>query len=356
MHRLLTTQLVGSYSKPNWLISHQRVTSPSSSFWRPDPEVLAEAQDDATIVAIADQERAGLDLITDGEQRRQRFDTYFFGLGGIDREELGPWDMDQRDMSFVDLDPEVEARLQEAVTPRAVGEIIWPGPITVDDLGFLKRHTRCPTKMTVIGPLTMAARLADEYYRDPEALGMAAAAAINRELRALDEAGVEVVQLDEPDFHFRRDLALEWGGKALDLAFEGIGATRVVHVCYGYATIGSKRADPNYAEVLEAIAASSAEQISIEYEQPGHTPELLEHCSDKEVVLGLLNLGTEEVESPSCIADRIRAALKVLEPERLHLAPDCGMWFVPRAVAFAKISSLVQAARMVRRELGLQGP
>ena len=356
MSGLLTTQLVGSYSKPNWLIRHQRVTSPSSSFWRPDPEVLAEAQDDATVVAIADQERAGLDLITDGEQRRQRFDTYFFGMGGIDGKNPGPWAMDERDMSFVDLDPEVETRLRQAVTSRAVGEITWPGPVTVDDLGFLKRRTRRPTKMTVIGPLTMAARLADEHYRDPEALGMAAAGAINRELRALDEVGVDVVQLDEPDFHFRPDLAVRWGGKALDLAFEGIRATRVVHVCYGYATIGAKRADPHYAEVLEAIAASSTEQISIEYEQPGHAPELLAHCGDKGVVLGLLNLGTEEVEPPSYLADRIRGALQVLEPERLHLAPDCGMWFVPRPVAFAKISSLVQAARVVRGELDGRRP
>ena len=353
MTRPLVTQLVGSYAKPNWLIRHHRVTTPygDDSFWRPEREVRQEAQDDATLLAIADQERAGLDVITDGEQRRQRFDAYFFRFGGLDTTHLGRWSMDNRDMSFLDLNPEVKARLGEALAPRVVDKVTWPGPITLDDLRFLKRHTRRPVKMTIIGPLTTACRLANEYYPDEEALGMDVASVINQELRALDAEGAGIIQLDEPDFHFRLDAASQWGTRALDLALDGIQATTVVHICYGYATIGSKRIDPNYGKALEAIAASRVGQISLEYEQPGHGPEILRHCGDKSVILGSLNLGTHTVEKPEYITSRIHDALEVVPPERLHLAPDCGMWFLPREVAFAKIRALVAGAEIVRNEL-----
>jgi 5-methyltetrahydropteroyltriglutamate--homocysteine methyltransferase len=182
---------------------------------------------------------------------------------------------------------------------------------------------------------------------------MAMAAAVNQELRVLDAEGVDVLQLDEPDFHFRHDQAVEWGARALDRAFKGIRAVRAVHVCYGYATIGRKRLDPNYGRVLEAIAASSADAISLEYAQPGHGPELLRACGDKHVLLGVLDLGTLEVETPEAIAARVRAALEVVPAERLHLAPDCGMWFLPREVAFAKTRAMAVASAMVRAELGL---
>jgi 5-methyltetrahydropteroyltriglutamate--homocysteine methyltransferase len=355
MRRPLTTQLVGSYTKPGWLIRHHRVTSPASDFWRPEPEALREAQDDATLLAIADQERAGLDVITDGEERRQRFDTYFFKFDGIDAEMQGRWSMHNRDMSFIDLDPAVKARLEGAQTARVVSEVDWREPLALDDLRFLKRHTHKPVKMTVIGPLTAAARLANEYYPDEETLGMALARAINQELRVLEAEGADILQLDEPDFHFRHDVAVRWGTRALNAAFEGIRATRAVHICYGYATIGGKRADPNYASALDAIAASEVDQISLEYEQPGHTPDLLRHCGDKTVILGLLNLGTQAIETPEHISGRIREALAVVPPERLHLGPDCGMWFLPRAVAFGKIRALAVAAEMVRAELGGAG-
>ena len=199
--------------------------------------------------------------------------------------------------------------------------------------------------------MTAACRLADDHYRDEEALGMAIAEAINQELRALDADGVDVLQLDEPDFHFRPDQALRWGAHALDRALEGIAATTIVHVCYGYATIGHKRLDPGYASVLEAIAASRADAIALEYEQPGHEPSLLRHCGDKGLVLGVLNLGRHQIETPEHIAERVRAVLEVVPPERLHLAPDCGMWFLPREVAFAKIRAMVVAAEIVRSEL-----
>ena len=355
MNCLLTTQLVGSYSKPNWLMRHNRVTTPyDDSFWRPEPEVLAEAMDDATLLAISDQERAGLDLITDGEERRQRFDAYFFRrFNGLDTANLGSWSMENRDMSFIDLDPEIEARLHNARAPRVVDALSWPGPITLDDLRFLKRQTCRPVKMTVIGPLTTSCRLVNEYYSDEEALGLAAAAVINHELRALDAEGVDVIQLDEPDFHFRHEAATRWGTRALDIALEGIRATTSVHICYGYATIGDKRVDPNYGRALEAIAASGTQQICLEYEQPGHDPEILRHCRGKTVILGLLDLSSHTVEEPEYIARRIRAALEVVPPEQLNLAPDCGMWFLPRKVAFAKIRALAAGAEIVRRELAL---
>jgi 5-methyltetrahydropteroyltriglutamate--homocysteine methyltransferase len=351
--RPLTTQLVGSYTKPDWLVRHQRVTTPygDDGFWRPEPDVREQALDDGTALAIADQERAGLDVIGDGEIRRQRYDTYFLRFGGLDTERLGAWDMGTRDLSFVDLAPDVAARLANAQVPRVVGEITWTNPISLEDLRFLKRHTSRPVKATVVGPLTAAARLANEYYPDEETLGLALASAINKELRALAAEGVDVLQLDEPDFHFRHDQAARWGVRALDRAFEGIRATRVVHVCYGYATIGRKRLDPNYERVLETIAASSADAISLEYQQPGHGPELLRRCGDKHVLLGVLDLSTHEIEQPERIAARVRDALEIVPPERLHLAPDCGMWFLPRAVAFAKIRAMALAAELVRSEL-----
>jgi 5-methyltetrahydropteroyltriglutamate--homocysteine methyltransferase len=354
MLRPLTTQLVGSYTKPDWLIRHQQVTSQfgDDSFWRPEAEVREQAFDDATRLAIADQERAGLDLVTDGEQRRQRYDTYFFRFGGLDTENLALWDTARRDLSFVDVDPVVAARLTSARVARVVGDLVWHGPTAVNDLRFLKHHTRRRVKMTVIGPLTTTCRLANEHYADEEALGMAVAAVINRELRALDAEGVDVLQVDEPDFHFRHDQASRWGTRALNAALEGVSATSIVHVCYGYATIGRKRRDPNYARVLEWIADSRADGISLEYEQPGHGPDLLRHCGDKAIVLGVLNLGTQEVETPAHIAARVSAALEVVPPERLHLAPDCGMWFLPRDVAFAKLRAMATAAEIVRCRLG----
>ena len=349
----LPTQLVGSYSKPRWLIRHHRVTTPygDDTFWRPDPEVLEDAQDDATRLAIADQERAGLDLITDGEERRHRFDSYFLRFRGLDSTRLGQWSMDDRDMSFIRLDPALKGRLGHAYAPRVVGKVGWPGPIALEDLRFLKRHTSRPVKMTVIGPLTAAARLVNEFYADEEALGMDLASVINRELRALDEEGADVLQLDEPDFHFRADQACRWGTRALDAALEGIRCTTAVHICYGYALIGKKQVNPRYAQALEAIAGSGAQQISLEYEQPGHGPELLRHCGDKEVILGLLNLGSREVETPEHIARRLRDALEVVPAERLRAAPDCGMWFLPRDVAYAKLQALVAGAAMVRDSL-----
>ncbi len=353
MQGSLLTQLVGSYSKPNWLICHHRVTTPygDNTFWRPEAEVLQDAQDDATRLAIADQERAGLDVITDGEERRHRFDSYFLRFHGLDTTQLGKWSMEDRDMSFIELDPQLKGRLGHAYAPRVVDKVGWRGPTALEDLRFLKRHTSHPVKMTVIGPLTAASRLVNEYYPDEEALGMDIATVINQELRVLDDEGVDVIQLDEPDFHFRADQACRWGTRALDAALQGIESTTAVHICYGYALVGEKHVNPRYAQALEAIAASRTQQISLEYEQPGHGPDLLHHCGDKEVILGLLNLGSKAVETPEHIATRIRAALDVIPADRLRVAPDCGMWFLPREIAYSKLQALAAGAAIVRKEL-----
>ncbi len=240
-------------------------------------------------------------------------------------------------MSFIDLAPEVAERMSHAVVPCVVGAISWPGPMAVEDLRFLKRHTRRPVKMTVIGPLTTACRLANEYYIDEEALGLDLAAAINEELLALDEEGLDVIQLDEPDFHFRPDQSRRWGTRALNRALDGVRATKLVHICYGYATIGAKRVDRKLRRGDRGdFLIDSRTEISLEYEQPGHGPELLQSCGDKAVILGVLNLGTNEIESPERIVSRVREALEIVPAERLHLAPDCGMWFLPREVAFQK--------------------
>jgi 5-methyltetrahydropteroyltriglutamate--homocysteine methyltransferase len=351
----LTTQLVGSYTKPDWLICHHNVTTPygDSTFWRPKPDVLEQAKDDATRLAIFDQERAGIDVLTDGEQRRHRYDSYFLRFNGVDNVNLGIWSMENRHMDFIDMDEAIQKRLNDAWAPRVVGEISWPGPIALSDLQFLRRHTACATKMTVIGPLTAACRMVNEYYQDEEALGMALAKAINQELRSLDHEGVDLIQLDEPDFHFRPDQAKKWGVRALDIAFKNVLTKKIVHCCYGYAMVGSKKVDSTYKEILEVIAQSKADQISIEYEQPRHTPEILENLGEKIIVLGVLNLGSKEIESVEHITHRIHEALEVVPLDRLHLAPDCGMWFVPRGIAFGKIRNMVLAAEQVRSRFGV---
>jgi|TARA_B100001964_G_scaffold219014_1_gene260718 5-methyltetrahydropteroyltriglutamate--homocysteine methyltransferase len=355
MLRPLTTQLVGSYTKPDWLICHHNVTTPygDETFWRPESDVLEQAKDDASRLAIFDQERAGLDIITDGEQRRHRYDSYFFRFNGVDNAKLGRWSMKERYMNFIDMDEGFQERVHEAWVPRVVGEIGWPGPMTLSDLQFLRSHTDCSIKMTVIGPLTAACRMVNEHYQNEEALGLALAKAINQELRILDHEGVDLIQLDEPDFHFRPDQAIKWGARALDVAFQDISTTKAVHCCYGYATVGGKRADPIYGGVLETIAQSRADQISIEYEQPRHTAEILEKLEHKVIILGVLNLGSKEIESVEHITHRIYEALEVVSLDRLHLAPDCGMWFVPRDIAFGKIRNMVLAAGHVRARFGV---
>lgn len=334
--RPLATQLVGSYTKPRWLLNPVS----ANETWRADPAVLAEAQDDTVRLAVHDQEQAGLDLLTDGEGRRLNYSRhFFFGWRGVDVahviEETSPERGPQR-------------------RPRVVGPLEWPGPQTVDDLRFLKQLTERPLKATVVGPLTAATRMADEYYGDPEALLLACAAVLNAELRALQAEGCDLLQVDDPAIYLNPGPLVAHTPRAWDRALEGITMPVAVHICYGYATRHPvKHADPRYAEALALVASCPGVQwVSLEYAQPGHSPDLLRACGDKGVILGLLDLGTATPERPEAIAAQVRAALEIVPPERLHLAPDCGMWHLPRRVAQAKLRALVLGAEIVRSELG----
>ena len=232
-------------------------------------------------------------------------------------------------MSFIDLSSDVGDRLARAQAPRVVGKLTWPGSMVLEDLRFLKRHARRPVKMTVIGPLTTACPACQRVL--PRRRGSRHGCCLRNQSGTQNVAteGADILQLDEPEFHFRPDQVRSWGTRALDRALEGIHVPTIVHICYGYATVGTKHIDPNYGDALEAIAASSV-TASVWSTIQRHSPEILRHCGVKTVVLGLLNLGTQTVEKPEYIAGRIRAALDILPPERLHLGPDCGMWFLPK--------------------------
>jgi 5-methyltetrahydropteroyltriglutamate--homocysteine methyltransferase len=335
--RPLATQLVGSYTKPTWLLDKSTI---GAERWSAAPDVLADAQDDTVRLAVHDQERAGLDLLSDGEGRRLNFARHFTTAWlGVDAEHPGTVEY---------------ARTGRPVQyPRVVGPLRWPGPQVVDDLRFLKRLTDGPVKMTVVGPLTAAARLVDEYYREPEALVRACAAVVNAELRALEAEGCDLLQLDEPVLHTNLGPLRPYAEEALARALEGVATPVVVHVCYGYAyRFPNKQADPGYAAALAIIAACPrVDWVSLEYAQPGHAPDVLRHCGAKGVILGVLDLATPTAERPEAIAASVRAALAIVPPERLHLSPDCGMWHLPREIAFAKLRAMVLAAEIVRSEL-----
>ena len=349
----LSTQIVGSYAKPKWLLRHERMAALDDSAWRPDPDVVQEAREDAVRLAIYDQERAGLDVLTDGEAQRAAYDRHFFArLDGVTVADPVQVERVARNTPFQKRRTEGIEEHEELfrTRPRIVGPVAWPGPLCVDELRFARRLTDRPIKATVVGPLTAIDRLIDEYYGDPEAAAMAIAAALNRELRALQDAGADLLQVDEPMFHFKADEAARFGVAAVNRMTEGITVPVILHMCYGYAFVAeSKTVNPQYGDVLALAATCDIAGISVEYEQPGHEPDVLRRCGDKHVLLGLLNLGTHDVEAPAHIAARLREALKVVPAERLHPCSDCGMWFLPREVAFGKIKALVAGTEMIRR-------
>lgn len=351
----LTTQIVGSYAKPSWLVRRERAFHFDGSAWRVEPEFLDQARQDAASLAIYEQERAGLDLLTDGEAQRPAYDRYFYArLEGIDSATLGAQTRQNEidGVSRARSDRTEELDWVRTNVPRIVGEVRWPGPLSVDELLFAKKHTNKPVKATVIGPLTSYEKLVDEYYGDEEATILAIAGALNAELRALEAAGADLLQVDEPSFHSSFTRARRVGAAALERVTEGLRTPVAVHVCYGYAYHReSKGPNESYADVLELIASCDrVDAISLEYEQPGHRAELLRHCGSKHVILGLLNLGSQQVETPDHIAARLREAMEVVPVERLHPASDCGMWHLPREIAFGKISSLADGANIIRRE------
>ena len=338
---LLPTALVGSYPQPEWLIDRASLAKQmpprvrARELWRIAPEHLEQAQDDATLLAIRDQERAGLDIVTDGEQRRESYSNRFAtALDGIDLD--NPGKTPNRSGGF-------------ATVPRVVGPIRRRHPVEVRDAQFLRSNSDRTIKMTVPGPFTMAQQCEDQYYRDEEALALDYAAALNAEISDLFVAGADIVQLDDPWMQARPEKAKQYGLKALDRALAGVRGVTAVHLCFGYAQMVKNK--PSGYSFLPELDRCPAQQISIEAAQPKLDLAVLKHLPSKTIILGVIDLSDPTVETAETVAARIRAALPFVPPERIVIAPDCGMKYLPREVAFGKMKAMVDGAAIVRKEL-----
>jgi len=338
---LLPTTVVGSYPQPDWLIDREKlmhlppVRVRARDLWRISKPWLETAQDDATVLAIRDMERAGIDIITDGEIRRESYSNRFAtALSGID----------------LDKPATVPGRTGGSVTvPRVVGPIRRLRPVEVRDVEFLRRNTDRTIKITLPGPFTMSRQAKNEYYKDEEELVMDYAAAVNAEVRDLKAAGADVIQLDEPWVQARPEEARRLALPAIDQALEGIPGPTALHLCFGYAYVA--RDKPSGYSFLPELTAATAQQISIEAAQPNLDLATLDGLGDKTVIFGVISMGDPQPETPEIVAARIRAALARVPPERLIPAPDCGMKYIPRGLAFAKLKALAEGAAIVRREL-----
>jgi 5-methyltetrahydropteroyltriglutamate--homocysteine methyltransferase len=339
---ILPTTVVGSYPQPDWLVNRELLskTVPRTrmkEMWRVDEAYLEQAQDDATILAIRDMERAGIDIITDGEIRRESYSNRFAtALDGID----------------IDNPAQVTARGGRVTeVPRIVGKIRRKGPVELRDMEFLRRNTQHRAKMTLPGPFTMSQQAKNEFYKDDEEAVIDFAAAVNEEAHDLVKAGADVIQLDEPWVRNDPDAARRLAVKGINRALQGIKVPTIVHLCFGYAAVVPGETKPADYSFLAELAACDAEQISIEAAQPKLDLGVLQDLSGKQILLGVLDLGDMQAESPQQVAERIRAGLKYVSPERLIPAPDCGMKYLPRDVAFAKLKALAEGAAMVRKEV-----
>ncbi len=338
---LLPTTVVGSYPQPDWLVdraalhAHGVPRAHARDIWRIRPNLLEQAQDDATLLAIRDMERAGIDIVSDGEARRESYSNRFaLALDGVDAEHPGEI---------------VSAQGRRTKVPRVVGPIRWKGPVEVRDAAFLVRNTDRATRITLPGPFTLSRQVEDTYYRDPDALAMDYAAAVNAEAKMLKEAGVDVIQLDEPWVRTAPAEAARYAVRAINRALEGIPGPTTVHLCFGYAAVVHEK--PAGYTFLGQLAECDAAQISIEAAQPRLDLSVLRELGTKQVMLGVLDLGDPAAETAEQVAERIRAALRHVPPERLIPAPDCGMKYLPRETAFGKLRALAEGARIVRREL-----
>jgi 5-methyltetrahydropteroyltriglutamate--homocysteine methyltransferase len=338
---LLPTTVVGSYPQPDWLINrsalekHGVPRTRAEDIWRIPGEFLELAQDDGTILAIRDMERAGIDIITDGEVRRESYSNRFaLALEGIDAEHPG----------------EVRSQTGRVTpVPRVVGKIRRRAPVELRDVQFLLRQTEHATKITLPGPFTLAQQAKNEFYEDEEEMAMDYAAAVNAELRDLKATGVDVVQLDEPWVRTAPEKAERYGVRAINRALEGIAGPTIVHLCFGYAHVVHNK--PSGYAFLPQLADTIAQQISIEAAEPKLDLGVLADLSGKQILLGVLDLGSSTVETAEDVAARIRNGLRHVAAERLIPAPDCGMKYMPRERAFGKLQALAQGAAIVRREL-----
>jgi 5-methyltetrahydropteroyltriglutamate--homocysteine methyltransferase len=341
MGGLLVTTVVGSYPQPNWLIDRERLGERlpprvrARELWRIPAPLLEEAQDDATRLAVQDQERAGVDVITDGEMRRESYSNRFAtALEGIDLDDPGL---------------ALDRTGHENPVPRVVGPIRRTRPVEVRDVEFLRGLTERRIKITVPGPFTMTQQAQNDHYADERSVALAYADAVNEELRDLKAAGADVVQIDEPYLQARPEPARAYAIEAINRALAGIEGETVLHTCFGYAHVVKDRLT-GYP-FLPELRDCAATHLSLEAAQPDLEPEVLREVSDKTIVLGVLDLGSSEAETPDEVAARVRKALAVLPPDRLVVAPDCGMKYLTRDLAFRKLQAMVEGARLVREEI-----
>jgi 5-methyltetrahydropteroyltriglutamate--homocysteine methyltransferase len=340
----LLTTVVGSYPQPDWLIDRERLGARLPprvrvrELWRVADPYLQQAQDDATALALRDMERAGIDVLSDGEMRRESYSNRFAtALDGMDLDHPG---------SAIDRTGHPNP------VPRVVGPIRHTHPVMERDVRVARSCTDRPLKITVPGPFTMTQQAQNDYYPDEESLAMDLAAAVNAELRALKAAGADVVQIDEPYLQARSQKAARYALAAIDAALRDIHGPTIVHTCFGYAHIVHDR--PRGYPFLAELAGCAATHISMESAQQDVDLRILSSLGDKTVILGVISLADDSpVETPEAVAERVRQALRYLPPQQLHLSPDCGMKYLPREVALAKLRSLVAGVAIVRRELGL---
>jgi 5-methyltetrahydropteroyltriglutamate--homocysteine methyltransferase len=341
MDTILPTTLVGSYPQPDWLIDRTKLADRfpprvrAKELWRVAPEWLEQAQDDATLLAIRDQERAGLDIITDGEMRRESSSNRFAtALEGVDIDNPGT---------------ALDRSGHPNPVPRVVGRIRRRHPVQVRDVTFLRANTDHKIKITVPGAFTMAQQAQNDFYKDEVELAMDYATAVNEEIKDLFAAGADVVQIDEPYLQARPAKAEQYGLQVLNRALKGITGTTAVHICFGYAAIIHQR--PSAYSFLPELEAADVKQISIETAQSHLDCSVLAALSSKTIMLGVLDLADMTVETPAIVADRIRCALPYVDASKIVVAPDCGLKYLPRDVAFGKMRAMVEAALVVRSEL-----
>jgi 5-methyltetrahydropteroyltriglutamate--homocysteine methyltransferase len=338
---LLPTTLVGSYPQPEWLIDRALLGASTPprvrmrELWRVAPEFLEQAQDDATLIAIHDQERAGIDIVSDGEMRRESyFNRFATALEGIDLDNPGT----------------VTSRTGKQVpVPRVVGKVKRLRAVNVRDVQFMRANTDRLIKITVPGPFTMTQLAQNDAYSSNAELALDYAVAVNEEIRDLFAAGADVVQIDEPYMQAHPAEARDFGLAAFERALEGVTGTTAVHICFGYGSM--VKGKPARYDFLPELAATRVNQVSVETAQPSLDCSVLRDLPNKTIMLGVLDLSTEQVETPELVAERINRALPYVDPQRIIVAPDCGLKYLPRDVAFGKLRAMVDGARLVRAQL-----
>ena len=337
---LFPTTLVGSYPQPEWLIDRQKLAerfpprTRAKELWRIPAEYLEEAQNDATLIAIRAQENAGIDIITDGEIRRESYSNRFAtALSGVDIDNPGT---------------ALDRSGHPNPVPRVVGPVKRMRPVEVDDLKFLKAHTAHKVKITVPGPFTMSEQAQNDYYKTAEEASLAYAQAVNEEIRDLFAAGADVVQIDEPYMQARPERAREYGLKALNKALEGITGETAVHICFGYAAVIHAR--PSGYSFLPEMHGCSCKQVSLETAQSNLDCSVFTQLDNKKIMVGCIDLSDMNIETPQTVVERIKRALPYVKKENVILAPDCGMKYLPRDVADGKLRAMVEGARLLRKE------